>query len=320
VRRDGIEKRAKLARFFRDEGAASVLVSSPLSSGVIVVTDAGGFDLSGRNWKIPNPSLAPPSFVLTREHYGRIARLVDRKIPVTLELQLDVQIISETRSADIVAEIPGSDPRIGDEVVMLGGHFDSWHAGTGATDNGAGSAVMIEAIRILKAIGVKPRRTIRLVLWDAEEGGHLGSSSYVRRHFGDPETMALKPEHAKLAAYYNLDNGTGRIRGVFLQGNETVRPIFEAWLKPFNDVGATIVTQRNTSSTDHVSFDQIGLPGFQFVQDDLDYFTNVHHSNLDVLDHIVAEDLKQASSVVASFAYNAAMRPEKLPRKAVTQE
>jgi hypothetical protein len=314
VRRDGIEKRAKLARFFRDEGAASVLVSSPLSSGVIVVTDAGGFDLSGRNWKIPNPSLAPPSFVLTREHYGRIARLVDRKIPVTLELQLDVQIISETRSADIVAEIPGSDPRIGDEVVMLGGHFDSWHAGTGATDNGAGSAVMIEAIRILKAIGVKPRRTIRLVLWDAEEGGHLGSSSYVRRHFGDPETMALKPEHAKLAAYYNLDNGTGRIRGVFLQGNETVRPIFEAWLKPFRALGASTLAIQRVGGTDHLDFNHVGLPAFQFIQDPIDYETRTHHTNMDVLESLQPADLQQAAAIIATFAYHTAMRDERLPR------
>jgi carboxypeptidase Q len=179
------------------------------------------------------PDFAPPSFVLAREHYGRIARLVERQRPVKLALQLDAEITRQVKSVNIIAEIRGSDPRLADEVVMLGGHFDSWHTGTGATDNAAGSVVMMEALRILKAIGARPRRTIRLALWDAEEGGHLGSSTYVLNHFGDPRTMVLKPEHAKLAGYFNLDNGTGKIRGVFLQGNEAVRPIFEAWLKPF---------------------------------------------------------------------------------------
>jgi hypothetical protein len=314
ARRDGIEKRAKIARFFRDEGVAAVLVSSPLSSGVITVTDAGGFDLSSPNWKIPVPSLAPPSFVLAREHYGRIARLVDRKMPVTLELQLDADIITAARSADIVAEIPGTDPRIGDEVVMLGGHFDSWHAGTGATDNAAGSAVMMEAIRILKAIGVKPRRTIRLALWDAEEGGHLGSSSYVLRHFGDPETMALKPEHAKLSAYYNVDNGTGKIRGVFLQGNEAVRPIFDAWLQPFQALGASTLAIQRVGGTDHLDFDHVGLPAFQFIQDPIDYDTRTHHTNMDVLESVQPADLQQAAAIVASFVYHTAMRDERLPR------
>jgi len=169
---------------------------------------------------------------------------------------------------------------------MLGGHFDSWNAGTGATDNAAGSVVMMEALRILKAIGARPRRTVRLALWDAEEGGHLGSSTYVLNHFGDPRTMKLKPEHAKLAAYYNLDNGTGKIRGVFLQGNEAVRPIFAAWLRPFRELGATALAVQRVGGTDHLDFDHVGLPAFQFVQDPIDYETRTHHTNMDVLESI----------------------------------
>jgi hypothetical protein len=314
ARRDGLEGRAAIARFFHDEGVAAVLVSSPLSSGVITVTDASGFDLSGAQWKVPNPAFTVPSFVLTREHYGRIARLVGRKRPVTIELQLDVEITPDVRSVDVVAEIPGTDPHIGDEVVMLGGHFDSWHAGTGATDNGAGSAVMMEAIRILKAAGVRPRRTIRLALWDAEEGGHLGSITYVQRHFGDARTMALKPEHAKLSVYFNLDNGTGRIRGVYLQGNEGVRPIFDAWLRPFRPLGAATLAIQSVGGTDHLDFTHVGLPAFQFIQDPIDYETRTHHTNMDVIESVQEADLQQASVIVASFVYNAAMRDERLPR------
>jgi carboxypeptidase Q len=313
-RRQGLETRAAIAKFFRDEGVAAVLMASPLSSGVITATDASGFDLSGPNWKIPNPDLAPPSFVLAREHYGRIARLVERQRPVKLELQLDAEIIKDVRSVNIIAELPGSDPRLADEVVMLGGHFDSWHTGTGATDNACGSVVMMEALRILKVIGARPRRTIRLALWDAEEGGHLGSSTYVRSHFGDPRTMTLKPEHAKLAGYFNLDNGTGKIRGVFLQGNEAVRPIFEAWLKPFAALGATALAIQRVGGTDHLDFDHVGLPAFQFVQDPIDYDTRTHHTNMDVLESIQEADLQQAAAVVATFVYHTAMRDEKLPR------
>jgi Zn-dependent M28 family amino/carboxypeptidase len=202
-----------------------------------------------------------------------------------------------------------------DELVMLGGHFDSWHSGTGATDNAAGSAVMMEALRILKTIGAKPRRTIRLGLWDGEEGGHLGSSTYVKNHFGDPATMRLKPEHEKLAGYFNLDYGTGRIRGVYLQGNEAARPIFESWLQPFHYLGATTLVIQSVGGTDHLDFDHVGLPGFQFIQDPIDYETRTHHTNLDVYESILPDDLKQAAVIVASFVYHAAMRDEKLPRK-----
>jgi hypothetical protein len=317
ARRQVIERRAAIAKFFRDEGVAAVLVSSPLSSGVITATDAGGFDVSGTEWKIPNPALTVPSFVLAREHYGRIARLVERKRQVTIDLQLDVDITRDVTSVDIVAELPGVDPRVGDEVVMLGAHFDSWHTGTGATDNGAGSAVMMEAMRILKTVGVRPRRTIRLALWDAEEGGHLGSATYVRSHFGDPMTMALKPEHAKLAAYFNLDNGTGKIRGVYLQGNESVRPIFAAWLRPFQALGASTLAIQKVGGTDHLDFTQVGLPAFQFIQDPIDYETRTHHTNMDVLESIQGADLQQSAVIVATFVYHAAMRDERLPRLAL---
>jgi carboxypeptidase Q len=200
-------------------------------------------------------------------------------------------------------------------VVMLGAHLDSWHTGTGATDNGAGSAVVLEAFRILKSLNLPMDRTVRVALWGGEEQGLFGSRGYVLSHFGDPVTMKLKPEHAKLAGYFNLDNGSGKIRGIYLQGNDMVRPIFEAWLSPFKDEGATTITIRNTGGTDHQSFDAVGLPGFQFIQDPLDYESRTHHSELDVYDHANPSDLMQASAIVASFAYNAATRGELLPRK-----
>ena len=200
---------------------------------------------------------------------------------------------------------------------MLGAHMDSWHAATGATDNGAGTGVMMEVMRILKAIDVKPRRTIRLVLWSGEEQGLLGSRAYVKNHFGDRMTMALKPDQEKVSAYYNLDNGGGKIRGIYLQGNDELRPLFESWLEPFHDLGATAVTIRNTGSTDHISFDEVGIPGFQFIQDPLDYGTRTHHTNMDSYDRISGNDLMQGSVVVASFVYNTAMREDMIPRKAL---
>ena len=198
---------------------------------------------------------------------------------------------------------------------MLGAHLDSWTGGTGAADDAAGCAVMMEAVRILKVLDLKMDRTVRLALWSAEESGLLGSKAYVKEHFGDPQTMALKPEHAKLSAYFNFDNGSGKIRGVYLQGNDMVRPVFEAWLAPFQDLGATALNARRTTGTDHVSFDAAGLPGFQFIQDPLEYDTRTHHANLDVYERVQAGDLMQASAIVASFAYNAATRGEMLPRK-----
>jgi Zn-dependent M28 family amino/carboxypeptidase len=198
---------------------------------------------------------------------------------------------------------------------MLGGHFDSWHTGTGATDNGAGSAVMIEAMRILKTLNLKMDRTVRLALWSGEEEGLLGSKAYVKEHFGDPATMRLTDAHAKLSGYFNLDNGTGKIRGVYLQGNDAMRPLFEQWLAPFRDQGVSTITIRNTGGTDHLSFDAVGLPGFEFIQDPLDYGTLTHHSDMDTYDHAQGADLMQAAAVVASVVYDAANRAEMLPRK-----
>jgi carboxypeptidase Q len=291
-------------KFFGSEGIAALITPSAIAEDVRV---DGFYD---QKWHA-----SYPAFVISREHYGRLMRMIDLKIPVKVSMSVAARITDNVDGFNVVAELPGTDPALKDEVVMLGGHFDSWHSGTGATDNGAGSAVAMEAIRILKAIGAKPRRTIRLALWTGEEQDYFGSVGYIERHFGDPKTMVLKPEHAKLAAYFNLDNGAGRIRGVNLQGNEVVRPIFDAWLKPFNYLGASTLTTLNTGGTDHMAFDALGLPGFQFIQDPLNYETRVHHSNLDVYEEVIPDDLMQASVIMASFAYDAAMREAMLPRK-----
>jgi hypothetical protein len=303
------ELRDKAAKFFKAEGAAVLLSPSRIGDyGTIFVSGSGP-----RNIGAP-PGL--PSLILAIEHYNRIVRIIEKGIPVKLAINVQNKFYeADSLGYNTVAEIPGVDKKLKDEVVMLGGHLDSWHSGTGATDNAAGCAVAMEAVRILKVLGVQPRRTIRLALWSGEEQGLLGSRGYVKKHFGDVRTMTLAPEHEKFSAYFNLDNGTGKIRGVYLQSNEAVRPIFEAWLKPFNDLGANTLTIRNTSGTDHLSFNEIGLPGFQFIQDKIEYDTRTHHSNMDVYDHLQAGDLMQASVIMASFVYNAAMRDGKLPRK-----
>lgn len=265
-----------------------------------------------------------PQATMAVEHYNRIFRLMQKGIPVTLSMELKATYTNpDGMEHNIIAEIPGSDLK--DEVVMLGAHFDSWHTGTGATDNGAGSAVMMEASRIIletiKETGIKPRRTIRLALWTGEEQGLLGSRGYVKDHYANtsPEgtIQSIKEaEQSKISGYFNLDNGTGKVRGVYLQGNPGVMPIFRAWLDPFKDLGATTITLQNTGGTDHQSFDAAGIPGFQFIQEPMAYSTRTHHSNMDNLDHLVADDLKQAATVIASFVLHTAMRDEKLPRKA----
>ena len=300
----GLEKQKEVDEFFAKEGVAALVSPSSISENVRV----GGF--YDQVW---HPAYA--GFVISREHYGRIVRMLDRKQPVKVSLTLSARMVERVEGFNVVAEIPGTDPALKSEVVMLGGHLDSWHSGTGATDNGAGSAVAMEAMRILKTLGVQPRRTIRIGLWSGEEQDYFGSMGYVERHFGDPKTMVLKSEHAKLAAYFNLDNGSGRIRGVNLQGNEAVRPIFDAWLRPFNYLGAATLTTLNTGGTDHMPFDAVGLSGFQFIQDPLNYESKVHHSNLDVYEEAIPDDLKQASAILASFVYHAAMRDAMLPRK-----
>lgn len=297
-----------LNKFLADEGVAVVVRAAPgRSEGGTVFAQGGGT----RDPKDPVP---PPTVVLTPEHYNRIARLLDHKIPVKLEFNVEARFIDDrTDSVNVIGEIPGGRKR--DEIVMIGAHLDSWHSGTGATDNAAGSAVMIEVMRILKTLNLRLDRTVRLALWSGEEQGILGSRAYVAEHFAAREDMKLKPEHARLAGYFNVDNGSGKIRGVYLQGNDAMRPIFQAWLKPFEDLGATTISIRNTGGTDHLSFDAVGLPGFQFIQDSLEYDSRTHHSNMDVYDRVQRADMMQMAAIVTSFVYNAANRDELLPRK-----
>jgi len=288
------------------EGAVAWLEDQRGDDGTVFAQQGGSRD--------PKDPPAITRVALAAEHYGRIYRLLEKKIPVSVTLDIENKFYDEDlKSFNITGEIPGTDKA--DEVVMLGGHFDSWQAGTGATDNGAGSAVMLEAIRILKASGLKMRRTVRVGLWTGEEEGLLGSRAYVKEHFGDPETMKLTPEHAKLDAYYNIDNGTGKIRGVYLQGNEAVAPIFNAWMEPFRNLGMTTLSIRNTGGTDHLSFNSVGLPGFQFIQDPMDYDTRTHHSNMDLYERVQEADMKQMAVIVASFVYMTANRPDLMPRK-----
>jgi hypothetical protein len=296
-------------QFFVDEGVAALV--DPSSNG-----DGGTFFVQAVPGTYREKTAPPqaPQVVLAVEHYGRIVRTLEKKIPVTLQMDIANRFYDDDLNAfNVVAEIPGTDKA--DEIVMLGAHFDSWHAGTGATDNAAGSAVMMEAMRILKTAGLKPRRTVRIALWSAEEQGLFGSAAYVASHFADRVSMQLKPEHAKLSAYYNVDNGTGAIRGVYLQGNEAVAPIFQSWMEPFKNLGMTTLAIRNTGGTDHTSYDAVGLPGFQFIQDPVEYDSRTHHSNQDVYERIQADDMMRNAVIVASFAYHTANRDEKLPRK-----
>jgi hypothetical protein len=302
------ELRNRLNRFLMDEGARLMVYPAQRGDGGTI------FPPVVASYRA-NAVSPPPSVALTPEHYNRIARLVAEKVPVRIEVDSKAEFHQDTLdSVNVVAEIPGGSKR--DELVIIGAHLDSVEAaGTGATDNAAGSALMMEVMRILKALDLKMDRTVRLVLWGGEEEGLLGSRAYIKNHYGDIETMKLKPEHAKVSAYYNFDNGTGKIRGVYLQGNDMVRPIFDSWLAPFRDLGATTLASRRTGGTDHLSFDEIGLPGFQFIQDPIEYESRTHHSNMDVYDRIQPADLMQASAIVASFVYHTANRPELLPRK-----
>ena len=296
-------------QFFFREGAVAVLEPGTGRS------DHGALPVQGsnRNRDAKEPPVATQIVVAT-EQYNRLVRLVRRGIPVQIELDARSRFVDDTLDAfNVIAELPGTDKA--DEIVMLGAHFDSWHAGTGATDNAAGSAAMMEAMRILKVSGVRLRRTVRLALWTGEEQGLLGSREYVKQQFADPDTMVLKAAHGKLSAYFNMDNGAGAIRGVYLQGNESVRPVFEAWMEPFRSLGMTTLSIRSTGSTDHVAFDDVGLPGFQFIQDPLEYGTHSHHTNMDVFDRLPGQDLMKNATIIASFVYHAANRDELLPRK-----
>jgi hypothetical protein len=320
-----------LNQFFADEKVLAVIDHSRgTSGGGTVFVQSGGSYKAGETSTIPQLTMAS-------EHWTRIARLLQEKKEVSLELNVNNTFYDDDpMQYDTIAEIPGTDKERKDEVVMLGAHLDSWHAGTGATDNGAGTIVMMEAMRILKAIDVKPRRTIRIGLWSGEEEGLLGSQGYVEHHFGarshmdDPGMkdmptllrreagdVTVKPEQAKVSAYFNVDNGTGKIRGIYLQENEAVEPIFAAWMAPFKDLGMNTITMRNTGGTDHLSFDAVGIPGFQFIQDPIEYETRTHHSNMDVYDRLQPEDLKQMAVIVAGFVYDAAQRDQMLPRKPI---
>lgn len=286
----------------------------------IITKDYGGrdgsvyADATDSYKKGPDPTV--PKVILSTEDFLRIQRLLDSKIPVKLDLDIKTKFYADDlKASNVVAEIPGTDPLLKNELVIIGGHLDSWYSGTGATDNAAGCTVMMEVMRILKTLDAKPRRTIRIVLWGGEEQGLFGSYYYVKNHFADPVTKVLKPDQSKVSAYYNLDNGSGKVRGIFLQENEALRPIFEKWFSPFADLGATAVKSGNTGFTDHYTFDVTGMPGLEFIQDPLEYETRTHHSNMDVYDHLAIDDLKQAATVIASIVYHTAMRDEKMPRK-----
>jgi len=300
--------RAQLGELFINEGVGLILSSGRGTHGTFFTSNGASYAADAKP--------VAPELEVSQEDYLRIVRLLKAGQPVEFEADTKTRFVDDDlQGYNVVGEIPGTDKKLKDQVVMIGAHLDSWHAATGATDNAAGSAVMMEAMRILKAAGFKPKRTIRIALWSSEEQGLYGSRNYVLNHFGDPKTMELKPEQAKVTAYYNLDNGTGKIRGVYLQGNEAIGPIFKEWLAPFNDMGAKILTLRNTGGTDHLSFDAVGIPGFQFIQDGIEYNTRTHHTNMDTYDRLIEDDLKQAATIVASFVYHSAQRAELLPRK-----
>ena len=328
----------KIAQFFADEKVAAVIEPSRDGkngggSGGTLFDDNGA--TLGREPYIADHAVKIPVVVAAIESYGRLFRLTQAHAPVSVEVNVETKITGEHEHAfDTIAEIPGTDPRLKEQVVMLGGHLDSWIAGTGATDNGAGTIVAMEAVRILKALDVKPRRTIRIALWTGEEQGLFGSRGYAKMHFGAaklstapdqmqmPEFMRradgpleLKPEQKLISGYFNVDNGSGKIRGIYTQGNAAIAPIFAQWMAPLKDLGVTTLTMKNTGGTDHLSFDAVGIPGFQFIQDDLDYESRTHHSNEDVYERLQPADLKQIATVEAIFVYNAAMRDQMLPRK-----
>jgi hypothetical protein len=303
---------AELHAFLKDEGVALVVdIGAGRGDEGTVLVGSRYDSRADRSYEGVMGSL--PEVVVATEHYNRMARILERNIPVRIQAEIRNSIDdSDPYYYNVVGEIPGTD--LAEEVVILGGHYDSWHGGTGAVDNASGSAVALEAARILMAIGVRPRRTIRVAFWTYEEGGLNGSREYVNAHFGNPED-GKKPAYDKLSGYFNMDNGTGQFRGINLQGNMAVAPIFEAWMEPLNDLGVETISFRSVSGTDHLSFDRAGLNGWQFIQDPIDYFPNRHHTNMDVVDGLVPEDMMVNAVVMAVFAYHAAMRDELLPRK-----
>jgi carboxypeptidase Q len=320
----------KVAKFFAAEGAIAVL--EPGGSGGVLHDDTN----ASLGWFVYRPERRQviPEEVIANEAWDRMSRLLDHKVPVSVRISIATQFGDQhTQGYDTIAEIPGTDPKLKDEVVMVGSHLDSWIAGTGATDNGAGVIAAMEAMRILNSLHVKPRRTIRIALWSGEEEGIFGSTGYVSNHYASfhysgakqdedvplfLRTMTaaptLKAEAAQFDAYYNMDNGTGKLLGIYTEGNEGIAAIFSQWMKPVEDLGMTTITERNTGSTDHVPFQQAGLSGFQFMQDPRDYDSRTHHTNLDTYEHLSEPDLKQAAVIEAIFLFNTAMRDEMLPR------
>jgi hypothetical protein len=329
----GFNDRAKILKFLIDEGAAVVVSNSNAGSGGTIFVDGASVGVELGEIKtiddfFESPAFQPqnkkyesamlPQLTMATEDYNRLVRMIRFGEKPKMSVEIDSQYFdADPNGYNTIAEIPGTDPKLKDEVVMLGAHLDSWHSGTGATDNGAGSAAVMEAARIIQASGLKPRRTIRVALWSGEEQGLYGSTNYVKQHFGEKKDgkIVKGPDYEKLAGYFNLDNGTGKIRGVYMQGNPNVRSLFETWLTPFGDAGAKTLTLSNTGGTDHLAFDAIGLPGFQFIQDPVEYGSRTHHSNQDNFDRIQADDMKQASTIIAAFVYQTAMMDGKLPHK-----
>jgi carboxypeptidase Q len=332
--RQAAQRQALLKTIFAENPAVIITPSRDGGDGggTGIIFDDNGANL-GRSAQTRENAVPVPNAVMMIEHYNRLARLATNKVPVTVEVNIDTKFTGDHEHGyDVVAEIPGTDPKLKDQVVMVGGHFDSWISGTGATDNGAGSIVAMEAVRILKALDLKPKRTIRIALWSGEEEGLYGSLGYVKQHFGDfaptkntdglPAFMSrvrgpltTTKEWETLDAYYNLDNGTGKVRGVYTQGNYGIAPIFAQWIAPLKDMGVTTITNRNTGGTDHLAFDAVGLPGFQYIQDPMDYETRTHHSDMDTYDRLHEADLEQSAIVEAIFLWNTSEREAMMPRK-----
>jgi carboxypeptidase Q len=335
-----LQFRERIGKFLAAEKAVAVVVPSRDgrngggSGGTIFVDSDSTF-----GWFVYQRDHASPLplVVMAIENYGRVYRLLKANVTVNIEMNVDVKFTGDHEHGfDTIAEIPGADPNLRSELVMVGGHLDSWASATGATDNGAGTVVAMEVMRILNALEVKPRRTIRVALWTGEEQGEFGSYGYVKEHFGyiprstEPDQLKiteydrkpvgpiqLKPDQQKISAYFNLDNGSGKIRGIYLQQNAGVAPIFAQWIGPLKDVGVSTLSLRDTGGTDHDAFNAVGIPGFQFIQDPLDYGARTHHTNMDTYERLQKEDLAQAALVETMFVYNTAMRDQMLPRKAL---
>jgi hypothetical protein len=333
-RRDSSMQRYQFAQtlnqFLKNEKVAGVIYSSRRQGGLI--------NIYGKNHRV-NQTFPVPAIVIEAEQYNLLSRLIDNGETIKVAMNISAQFHDQdTKAYNTIAEIPGKGKN--PEIVMVGGHLDSWHASDGAVDNGAGVAVAMEAIRILKSLDIKPKRTIRIALWSGEEQGLFGSRAYVEKHFAtrpkpqDKQEAALpkylwysqgwpikpKKQHAKLSAYFNMDNGSGRFRGIYTEGNVAVKPIFSNWFGPYSDLSTGTITHKSTGGTDHESFDDVGLPGFQFIQDPLDYGSRLHHTHIDSFDHVVESDLKQASVIMAGFLYRAAMADNMIPRKPMPKE